>query len=197
MLTNQNLKNIMLVLLKDFSKLHTITTLAKDLKLSRVGIWKILKKLESDDYIKLISIGNGKTTTSIIKINLDNVLVEKSLILYLTEEALEQKRWVSNFNDLEKKVEFSILYGSILYSPKDAKDIDIINISNKKKFVEIQKTIDKTQKIQLKKIHALNFTQEEFRKELKNPAFIDAIKKGVILFGQENFVKFMKKVNEK
>ena len=34
----------------------------------------------------------------------------------------------------------------------------------------------------------------EFENELKrkNKAFIDAIKKGIILFGQENFIKFMR-----
>lgn len=196
MLTNKNAKKLMLVLFRDFSTIHTITSLAKELKLSRVGIWKILKKLESDNFINLISTGKGKTATSLIKINLNNVLVQKTVVLYLTEEALAQKRWLSNFNELEEKVDFSVIFGSILISAKDANDIDMINISNKNKFIEIQKIIDSIQKTQLKKIHAINFTEFEFKGELKNSAIVDAIKKGVILFGQENFVNFMREVHK-
>jgi DNA-binding Lrp family transcriptional regulator len=186
-------KKLMLVLLKDFTRKHTITSLAKELKLSRVGTWKILKRLESEKYILTESVGSGKTSTSIIKINWDNLLMEKVLALYLTEESIKQRRWRVNFAELEKEVAFLILYGSILTSPPHANDIDILGIAKKNKFVKIQKIIDKIQKTENKKIHAINFTVSGFREELQNnKAFMDAIKKGVILFGQENFVKFMK-----
>ena len=59
--------------------------------------------------------------------------------------------------------------------------------------MKIQKIIDKIQKTEHKKIHLIDFTTSEFKKELQhNKAFIDATKKGTILFGQENFIKFMK-----
>ena len=187
-------KKIMLVLLKDFTKKHTITSLAKELKLSRVGIWKILKKLEAEEYILIESIGSGKTSTSIIKINWENLLVEKALALYLTEESIKQRRWRVNFVELEKEVDFLVLYGSIISFPQQANDIDVLGIAKKNKFVKIQNILDEIQKTENKKIHIINFTILEFMKELQNnnKAFIDAIKKGVILFGQENFVKFMK-----
>ena len=39
----------------------------------------------------------------------------------------------------------------------------------------------------------INFTSSEFKNEIQeNKAFKDAIKNGIILFGQEKFVKFMK-----
>jgi len=187
-------KKIMLVLFKDFTRKHTITSLAKELKLSRVGIWKVLKKLEAEKFILTESVGSGKTNTFIIKINWENVLVEKALALYLTEESVKQRRWRVNFAELEKELDSLILYGSIVNSPQQANDIDILGTAKKNKFVNIQKIIDNIQKTERKKIHAVNFTTSEFRKELqnKNKAFIDAIKKGIILFGQENFVKFIK-----
>ena len=71
--------------------------------------------------------------------------------------------------------------------------IDIIGITNK--FLEVEKSIKNIQKILLKKIHAINMTEKEFREELKkNKAFIEAVKKGVILFGQEKFIKFVKNI---
>ena len=187
-------KRVLLCLLKDFSSTHTITTLAKELGLSRVGIWKVLKKLDESKYILVKTTGVGKTSTSIITLNWDNPLAEKTLSLYLTEEALKQRRWQVNFAELDKITDFLILYGSVLHSPQEANDIDILGIAKKKNFVKIQSVLDKVQKTQSKKIHLINFTEDEFKSELKkqNKAFIDAVKKGVILFGQDNFVKFMK-----
>lgn len=194
MMTIDNNKKALLRLLKDFSSLHTITTLAKELNLSRVGMWKMLKKLESSKYILLKTVGRGKTSASIITLNWENSLVEKSLSLYLAEEAMKQRRWQVNFAELEKAAHFVILYGSILHSPQEAGDIDIIGVAAKKKMATIAAIIDTVQKTQVKKIHALNFTQDEFKTELQkqNKVFVDAIKKGVILYGQEKFVQFMR-----
>ena len=59
---------------------------------------------------------------------------------------------------------------------------------------KIQKAIDKEQVSQAKKIHLIDFTEEEFEEELAKPnnAFIEAVKEGVVLFGQENFIRFIK-----
>lgn len=199
MVIDNTTKRLTLILLNDLSMIHTITSLAKELSMSRVGVWKILKQLQSEDFVKLTSIGSGKTSTFITSLNWESVIVEKSLALYLTEEALQQRRWQSNFGDLEKLVYFIILFGSVLHSPKKAKDIDIVIVSQKRKFIKIQKILDKIQKSQLKKIHAINFTEGEFKEELKKPnkALLDAIKKGAILFGQEKFIRFMKEIVKK
>ncbi len=187
-------KRVLLHLLKDFSSTHTITTLATELGLSRVGIWKVLKKMGERKYILVKTVGIGKTNTSIITLNWDNPLAEKMLSLYLTEEALKQKRWQINFAALDRITDFLILYGSVLHSPQDANDIDILGMAKKKNFVKIQSVLDEIQKTQSKKIHLLNFTEEEFKSELRrqNKAFMDAVKKGIILFGQEKFFKFIR-----
>ena len=44
--------------------------------------------------------GSGKTSTSLIKINWNNPLIEKSLALYLTEESIVQKRWRINYTPI-------------------------------------------------------------------------------------------------
>ena len=114
----------------------------------------------------------------------------------MTEDAVEQERWRDNLKKLEKHTLFTILFGSILHSPKEANDIDVIGVAKKNKFLEIEKIMSNIQKTQLKRIHALNFTRDEFKKELEKPnkAFVDSIKKGIILFGQENFIRFMKNI---
>lgn len=189
---------ILLHLFKDFITTQTITSLAKNIGLSRVGIWKILQKPEMRRYFSSKAVGLGKTSTSIIKLDWNDPLLEKALALYLSEEALTQRRWQVNFAELEKEVDFLILYGSIISSSKTAGDIDLLYIAKQNKFVKIQQIIDRVQKTQPKKIHAIGLTSEEFRWELKKPnkAFIDAIKKGVILFGQEKFIKFMWRISQ-
>ncbi len=190
---------ILKILLKDLEINQTITYLSKEIKMSRVGIWKVLKKLEKNKLILLNPVGSGKTSTYIIKLNWENPIIEKTLSLALAEDALKQQIWLNNLAELEDKADFLIIYGSIIQSPKEANDIDILGITNKNKFIEIEESIKKIQKTQIKKIHALNFTQAEFKEELKkrNKAFIDAVKKGVILFGQEKFIKFIKNINRK
>ncbi|MBI4162297.1 MAG: hypothetical protein HY513_01330 [Candidatus Aenigmarchaeota archaeon] len=189
---------VLLLLAKDFSAAHTVTSIAKELKLSRVGVWKILKNFESENLVKLNAIGKGKTSVSTVRVNFYNIVTEKTLSLRLTEEAMKQKRWRINFSDLENMVDFLILYGSIVRSPKEANDIDIIGVVSKKSnFTKLHNIIAKIQKTQSKKIHAINFTEAEFMAELKKPneAFVNAVKTGVVLFGQEKFVNFIKRCN--
>lgn len=191
---------ILKILLKDFTIKPTITSLAKEIRMSRVGTWKVLKRMQSNKLIVLSPIGSGKTSTYRISLNWDNILVEKTLALSLTEDALKNQRWLNNFAELKDKIDFLMIYGSIISPPQEANDIDILGVvSNKNRFLEIEESVKKIQKTQLKKIHAMNFTQAEFRQELEKPnkAFVDAVKKGVILFGQENFIRFIKSINRK
>lgn len=190
-------REIMKYLIKDLSKEQIVTYLANELSISRIGAWKALKRLESKKLIIINSIGKGKTSTLIININWDNNLIERVLSLYLAEDSLKYKRWLVNFQGLEKEVKFLILYGSILKSEKEANDIDILSVVfNKKNFINIDNLITKIQKTQLKKIHLIDFTEKELKEEMKkgNKAFLDGIKKGVVLFGHERFVKFMKEI---
>ncbi len=190
---NKAAQRIITILLKDFNT-HTVTDLSKELKMSRQGIWKILKELEKNEFIILEQVGAGKTSTQRIKLNMSNEIVEKTLVLCLIQDALKYKRWKFDFADLQEGIYFLILYGSILYT-KEANDIDIIGVvSKEKKLANLDEIILGIQETQTKKIHCINLTQKEFKEELKKPnkAYVDALRKGVILFGQENFIKFIK-----
>ena len=194
---NKTNTEILKVLLKQFTIKWTITSLAKELNISRVGVWKVLKKLEAERLVLLSPVGEGKTSIFNINLNWENPVLEKNLSLILTEDAFKNQRWLNNFKELEGKLDFLILYGSIIHSPKEANDIDILGVvSNKNNFLSIEEIIKKIQKTQIKKIHSENFTQIEFKEEIRKPnkIFIDALKKGVILFGQEKFIKFVREV---
>lgn len=197
---NNASEKIMKILLKEFYLNHTVSSLAQKLAMSRVGIWKILKRLESNKLVMLSSIGNGRTSTYVVKLNWDNILVEKKLAFLLSQDAVRQERWRFNFAELEKHVSFILLFGSILHSPKEANDIDIIVvINNRKEFKTIDEIILKIQMTQSKKIHFIDLTESGFEQELnnKNKAYIDALAKGVVLYGQENFIRLIKRLQIK
>ena len=173
--------------------MHTATSIAKALNITRQGIWKTLNKLAENKLINLEHVGDGKTSTATMKLNWLNPITEKTLSLLLTKESLKQQRWRVNFAELENNVNFLILFGSILNNTKEANDIDILAIVNKKKFKAVEEIVIKVQRTQLKKIHIIDLTELEFSQELKktNKVYLDAVKKGVILYGQDNFIQFI------
>src|SRR3989344_1221795 len=188
-----NKEKILELMLKEPNEIHTATAISNKLNLTRQGTWKILSHLEKEEIIKIIPVSKTKTSTSIIKLNYNNPITEKLLSLILTKESLKYKRWRVNFENLENKAYFTILFGSILTKLKEANDIDLITVSDKKNFKFIEEEIIKVQKTQLKKIHFIDLAKEELREELKeNIAYIDAIRKGIILYGQDNFIEFIK-----
>ena len=198
--TERPYAKVLKILLKDIAIKPTITSIAKEMDMSRVGLWKVLKAMQSKKLIALSPVGTGKTSAYIMTLNWNNPLIEKMLSLALTEEAMKNQRWLSSFSELENQVDFLLLYGSILHSPKEANDIDVLGIvSDKRHFKKIGEIIAKIQKTQIKKVHAINFTAAEFRQELEKPnkAFIDAVKQGIVLFGQENFIKFIIAISKK
>ena len=185
---------ILSILLKEPFAMHTATSIAKSFNITRQGIWKTLNKLAENKLINLESVGDAKTSTATMKLNWFNPVTEKTLSLILTKESLKQQRWRVNFAELENNASFLILFGSILNNPKEANDIDILAVVNKKKFKAIEEITAKVQQTQLKKIHLVDLPEIEFSQELTktNKAYIDVVKKGVILYGQNNFIQFMR-----
>ena len=103
---NKTDAEILKVLLKQFTIGWTITSLSKEIGMSRVGIWKVLKQLETKRLVLLTPIGDGKTSTFNIGLNWENPVLEKNLSLILTEDASKNQRWVNNFSELENKLDF-------------------------------------------------------------------------------------------
>jgi hypothetical protein len=64
--------------------------------------------------------------------------------------------------------------------------------------MKIDKIIMDIQITQNKKIHSINISEKELKHELKNQnrAYEEALKKGVVLFGQDKFIEFIKKISK-
>lgn len=189
---NKTAEKVLIMLLKMPFIKHTATSLAEALNITRQGLWKSINKLAESKLIILEPMGNTSKSVVNIRIQWKNPVAIKMLSLLLTKEAAGYERWRANFSELENHTSFAILFGSIIHSPKEANDIDMLAIvPNKKSFKPIDEAILKIQKTQAKKIHLIDLTEEEFKQELKNQnkAYLDALKKGVVLFGQDNYIK--------
>ncbi len=192
-------EKIIKILAKEPLSEHTATTLARVLSISRQGVWKTLSKLSKEEIISLKSIAGTKKSALNITLNFNNPITIKTLSLLIEKETLNYKRWRDNFHKLEKHTFFTFLFGSILHSLKEANDIDLlVVVRTKKDFGAVDSIITETQQAQIKKIHSIDLTKEELKAELsnKNKAYLDAIKRGVVLFGQENFIKFIKDISK-
>jgi hypothetical protein len=191
--SEKTFEKILKILIKEPFFEHTATSLALSLGITRQGLWKTLRKLSEDRLISLKSIANTKRSVVKVELEFKNLLALKTISLLLTKEALNNERWRFEFALLEKYSDFIILFGSMLTNPKEANDIDILIVSDKKNFKSIDEIKNKMQKSQAKKIHLIDLTKEEFKNELKkhNKAYVDALKKGVILFGQDDYVKLI------
>jgi len=191
-------ERILKIVFKEPFSDHTASSLAKTLNISRQGVWKTLTRLLKEEIISLKSIGDTKKSTFDITLNSKNPVTAKTLSLLLEKEAVRYEKWRDNFKKIEKNTLFTILFGSILHSPKEANDIDLLMVvKSKQDFKDVERSIIEAQQTQIKKIHALDVTQEELKTELKNKnrAYIEAIKKGVVLFGQDNFIKFIMEIS--
>lgn len=187
-------ERVLAILIKEPFIVHTITSLAKTLKITRQGLWKTIGKLNEDKIISLKTIGKSKTSIATIGINWNTPLAEKEISLILTKEAWEYERWINNFSELSGYTNFVILFGSILHNPEDANDIDILAIVKKSCFEQAEKAVSKAQISQLKKIHFIDLSEKEFHDELisGNKAYLDALKKGVILSGIDEYINFIR-----
>lgn len=191
--SEKTFERILKILAKEPFLEHTATTISETLGITRQGLWKTLNNLSKDKMISLKSIANTKRSTVKIELDFKNLLTLKTLSLILTKEALNYERWRFEFRELERYSNFIILFGSVLNKPKEANDIDILVVLEKKDFKDINDIKNKIQKTQAKEIHLIDLTKEEFKDELKkqNKAYTDALKKGIILFGQDNFIEFI------
>ncbi len=191
---------ILSILIKEPLADHSATSISKTLGITRQGLWKTLNKLSKDKLISLKSIADTKKSTFNIKLNFENPITEKVISLLLTKESLNYERWRFNFSEVKDYSKFIILFGSILHSPKEANDIDLLVIADDKKdFNTISKIMLKLQQSQTKKIHFIDLSDRELKEELKtnkNPAYVDAFKKGIVLSGQDDYVKFIESLDK-
>lgn len=168
-------------------------SLSKYINISPMGALKIAKKLEKDNILISKILGKAK----FYSINFKSDYVNKYIAFLLNREAEQAlpyiKRWIIDIKKINS-AGAAILFGSILLKQEKANDIDVIFITDQKKFSKLKKEIEDINIINKKKIHPLYQTKEDFKKniKIKDKVLLSAIK-GIIVFGEEIIMELIKK----
>ena len=179
-------------LIRNFHIDYNINQLAKELHLSPGGIFKILKKLEEQNFLLERRLGNNV----FYKINYNSSDALDACKFALTEKKTTPyiKVLMKDLDRLRKKTSMAILFGSVLDREKEARDIDILLVFKKKNLNDVENLINELNKIRTKKIHAIYQTEYDLIENIKKQdnAILDEIKKGIILWGRETLVEAIK-----
>ncbi len=177
-------------------ELYNINQIARTLNLSVGSAHKILKSLEERNVVNIKELGNA----SYYNLNFKSQEAVKLIELILIEEKnnlLKENKIAKVYvQDIEKfNAKCIILFGSILYKEEQAKDVDVLFlIKSKEEVKQINKFCLEISKIRTKKVNPLILLEEDLIENIKNQnkAIIDIIKSGIILKGEETFVKIIK-----
>ena len=179
-------------LLRNFREKNSINAIARRLDLSSRGAYKILKKLEKSKAIAPEKIGNA----IYYKINLNEeigvklsefILMQNELNAYLQIQAEDLM--------LLKNVSLScVLFGSVLTKGKEAKDIDVLIVLEKKDVKKVSLVIDKIKSLKPKRIHEVLQTKDDLVKNIKknDEVISDIIRTGKVLWGAEIILEAIK-----
>ena len=187
-------RETLLILFKEFAACYNANSISKILKISHVGAQKIFKRLLKENLIEDKQIGKS----IIYRLRLEDDYVCKLISFLLADEANSKfKRWKEEFKALFKKDRVVMLFGSAIKNYEAARDIDIILIIGKKDYKEVKKIMNEKQELLPKELHSIEMTEEDLIKNIKKreKAVMDAIKNGVILYGQDKYVEVIKNVS--
>lgn len=193
-LTNKESEALLLIF-KDYNTNYNANSISKKISITPRGALKVLKNLHKEKL--LVKKQFGKAV--FYKVNLEDEYTKKIMDALLMGESREKAaRWISEFEEIGKEIHVAVIFGSAIRNYNGAKDIDILLVFDKNKFRTVSNFIADKNKILIKPIHAINMTLPDLTKNLqnKNPAMINAIREGYVLFGHEKVIEVIKNVTK-
>ena len=176
-------------LLRNFTGRYSINQLAKELKLSPQGAYKMAKKLEKSRILKPEPIGNA----IYYRPNLDDELGRKTAELVLAYKDINSYARVQakDFEQLKTHTVCAVLFGSVLTKAENAGDIDVLLVLTEGQLNKMHKTLMEIQSIKSKKVSEMLQTREDLVRNIKkrDAPLLDAIRTGQVLWGSEIIVE--------
>lgn len=189
----ENEKKVLRLILTAFGSDYSINNIAKECGLTPNGAYKILKKFENEGILKYKKIANIKS----YKINFDNEKTTKILELVLMQDTKGRIEYrTKDLESLRKITKVGILFGSYITAKKEPNDLDILFVFERANYKEYKKRLAGIKEITPVKIHDIIQTEEDLATNIKekNKAVLNALKNGIVLWGQETMVRVIKDV---
>ena len=176
-------------LIRNFTERYSINQISKKLRISPMGCYKILKKLETKEVVKYEKIGNAQFYFVDLKTPFSVKIAELALTGEKNDPITEVFR--DDIAPLKEITKAVMVFGSFAENPKNANDIDLLILLENANYKKIRVEIDKLNKISPKEIHPLFQTEEDFKKNIKekDKVVLNILSKGYILWGSEYIVK--------
>ena len=180
--------DIVLKLVKSPEVDYNANNLAKVVGITAMGALKILKRLEAESILKSKKIGKAV----IYRINTENHYARRHVELILSRESLhaapQVKRWIEELKNI-KNADNVVLFGSVL-EKSNPNDIDVLLITDQKRFPKLQQEIKDLNEINIKPIHPMYQTYHDIIKNIKkrDKPLLNAIK-GIVVMGEEKFLE--------
>ena len=172
---------------------YNANSIARIIGISSMGALKIAKRLGKENILIARKLGKAK----FYRLNSDNDYARQYIKFLFKREAEQSapyvKVWISEIKKI-KNADAAILFGSVLRKHKEAKDIDVALITDKKRFSKLKKEIDDINLINVKRLHPIYQTKEDFKKNIKkgDKPLLNAIK-GIVVFGEDKIISLLKK----
>src|SRR3990167_3869444 len=178
--------DVVLKLVKSPEVDYNANNLAKVVGITAMGALKILKRLEQESILKSKKIGKAV----IYRVNTENTYARRYVELMLSRESPhanpQVKRWIEELRKI-KNVDIIVLFGSVL-EKSNPNDIDVLLITDQKRFPKLQQEIKELNEINIKKIHPMYQTYDDIIRNIKkrDKPLLNAIK-GIVIIGEEKF----------
>lgn len=191
-ITNNEMLFVLLIF-KSPETYYNANSIARHLGISSMGALKIARKLEKEGILTSKELGKAK----FYRLNVSNDYVMQYVRFLLKREAEQAspylKRWLVEIKKI-KNAHAAVLFGSILKKEKEANDIDVLLITDKKRFSKLEKEIDEINRINIKKLHPLYQTKEDLVKNIEkdDKPLLNAIK-GIVAFGEDAIIELLEK----
>ena len=188
-----NEASFILTLFKHPEVEYNANSIAKVLGITSMGALKIAKQLEKEEILVSKQLGRA----IFYKLNVQNDYVIDYLKFLLKRESMQAlpyiRRWVNEIKKI-KSANAAILFGSVLKKRDEAKDIDVLVLTDKKGFSKLKKEIEAINLVNDKKLHPLFQTEEDLIKNIKSRdnIVLNAIK-GIAVFGEDKLISLLEK----
>lgn len=167
-------------------------SIAKHLGISSMGALKIARKLKKEGVLELKQLGKAK----FFRLNLEKDYAKQYIKFLLKREAELAhpyiKRWTNELRKAQNATSI-ILFGSVLKRKEYVKDIDSLFIVDKSKFSKLKKEIQEINLINVKKVHPLYQTRDDFKKNIKkgDKVILNSIK-GIVASGEDIIIELLR-----
>ena len=188
----ENEMQFVLLVFKSPETEYNARGISKKIGISHMGALKIAKRLERENII----ISKDRGQAKFYKLNLNDEYVKQYVKFLLKREAEQSppyvKRWINDLRNI-KNAESALLFGSLLKKGKNAKDIDVLFITNDKNFSKLKNEIEDINAINIKRLHPMYQTKEDIKNniEKEDKPLLNALK-GIVVFGEDTLMEVIK-----